>query len=404
MEAARTGAARLFGGIGSKRTRSDSTSTAGGSAAGRAGQTAAASSGTGPLNPQQRSFAQAAGGSSGKRPTPALPSCPRPQLRRGPAVLQHQDYLSMERPAPATPAPNTLYLNMRTATISPEDALEAAFDVLGNAVLGFQLFAAQKVLALTFAFAETYGHYRNQPLGPDGPVLYPAPSKPANLVRLTLQGIPYWNKAGILAQLPTLLAPYSELVFLAPMVTARGWLSDQWHATIARKEGVTDLPPDTIQLCDVPVIVDIPGQRRYCRHCASSTHYKSSCRQWQRQRSRQAQAAREQAAHDAASQPQAHQQPRQLQQHPNQQSQQQLDRPQQTLHEMWAQQLTNPFPSRRSAFTDTDAMETENEAAIATHVACARAILAEASAQDPQLVQFARDFLADVAGTGDSEQ
>jgi len=260
MQNAREGFARVFGGSGTKRTRSDSSSTAGGSgAAGAARRSTAQASGPGPLNPQLRSFAQAASGAPGKRAAPAPPSFPRPQLRRGKAEIQHQDYLSMERPAPATPAPNTLYLDMRASDLSPEQALEAAFDVLGNNVLGFQLFAAQKVLALTFASAESHLHYCNKPMGQDGPILYPAPAKPADLLRLTLQGVPYWNKEGIKDQLPKLLAPYGEVVFLAPMVTARGWFSDQWHVTLARKEGMTDLPPTPLLSATSPSSSTSPG-------------------------------------------------------------------------------------------------------------------------------------------------
>ena len=56
-----------------------------------------------PLNPQQRSFAQAAGGSAPKRSGPLAPAFPRPQLRRGEAIVEHNQYASMERPAPNTP-------------------------------------------------------------------------------------------------------------------------------------------------------------------------------------------------------------------------------------------------------------------------------------------------------------
>ena len=74
------------------------------------------SSSSAPLNAQQpRSFAQAAGGSSLKRSGLALPAFPRPQLHRGKPLVEHKDYLSMERPAPATPAPNVLYADMRSS-------------------------------------------------------------------------------------------------------------------------------------------------------------------------------------------------------------------------------------------------------------------------------------------------
>jgi len=177
MESVRTGAAKLFGGSGYKRTRSDSSSTVGGSTAGGAGGSGARTSSTAePLNAQSRSFAQAAAPSvPAKRSGPSAPAFPRPSLRRGPVAFQHDDYASMERPAPATAAPNTLFMDIRQATITPEAILAAAFAVLGKLVLGFQFFAAQKAIGLTFVNAEAATHYRNKTLGEDGPLLYPAP-------------------------------------------------------------------------------------------------------------------------------------------------------------------------------------------------------------------------------------
>jgi len=317
----------------------------------------------------------------------------------------------MERPAPATAAPNTLFMDIRQATITPEAILAAAFAVLGKLVLGFQFFAAQKAIGLTFVNAEAATHYRNKTLGEDGPLLYPAPPKPADLIRLTLQGVPYWNKDGILATLPALLAPFGELVFLAPMVTADGWLSDQWHATIVRKEGATDLPPDTIQLCGVPVIVDVPGQRRFCRHCSSSTHYKTTCRQWQRQRSRQAQADRDKAHHDAVLQQQ--QQPTASSANDttitgnnststtstssttdtghSDLARKPVHQQQQTTEELYTEQSHQLPHGQRSAFDD--AMDTDRQPDRESQLRVAQAILANAANHDPAQVAAANAFV-----------
>jgi len=413
MESVRTGAAKLFGGSGYKRTRSDSSSTVGGSTAGGAGGSGARTSSTAePLNAQSRSFAQAAAPSvPAKRSGPSAPAFPRPSLRRGPVAFQHDDYASMERPAPATAAPNTLFMDIRQATITPEAILAAAFAVLGKLVLGFQFFAAQKAIGLTFVNAEAATHYRNKTLGEDGPLLYPAPPKPADLIRLTLQGVPYWNKDGILATLPALLAPFGELVFLAPMVTADGWLSDQWHATIVRKEGATDLPPDTIQLCGVPVIVDVPGQRRFCRHCSSSTHYKTTCRQWQRQRSRQAQADRDKAHHDAVLQQQlqpAHNSTNDTTTTGNNSTSTDSNsrnnstdttttarkpvlQQQQTTEELYTEQSHQLPHGQRSAFED--AMDTDRQPDRESQLRVAQAILANAANHDPAQVAAANAFV-----------
>ena len=129
-----------------------------------------------PLNAQQpRSFAQAVGGGSQKRSGPAPPAFPRPQLRRGDPLVEHADYKSMERPAPATPAPHVLYADMRSTSLTPEQVLEAAFPVFGKHVLGFQLYAGQKTLALVFASAESRAHYVDAVIGETGLSLYAAP-------------------------------------------------------------------------------------------------------------------------------------------------------------------------------------------------------------------------------------
>jgi hypothetical protein len=288
---------RMFGGAG-KRQRSGTGSTLGG-LSGPTGTVIGAvvppgASPNVPLNPQQRSFAQAAGGNAPKRGGPSAPAFPRPQLRRGKAIVEHGQYASMERPAPDTPSPNMLYIDMRSSSLTPEQVLDAAFPILGDKVLGFTLFAAQKTLGLTFTKAAHQTDFAFKELGETGLVLYPAPSNKVDLLKLTLQGAPYWDPEGMKAQLPKVLADYGELVFLAPMVHGSNWYSDQWHATIVRKPDAP-FPPEQIDLLGRQVIVDIPGQRRFCRHCESSTHVKTSCRQWQRIKSRQGLLAKDQA-------------------------------------------------------------------------------------------------------------
>jgi hypothetical protein len=324
MSAAASTFMRALGGArSSKKTRTGEASVSQVSlvtseSTGNAGAVSGSVSGV-PLNAQQpRSFAQAVGGGAVKRSGPALPAFPRPSLRRGVPLLKHPLYDSMERPAPSTPAPNMLYVDLRASSLTAEEALEAAFPQLGTHVLGFQLFAAQKTLGLVFASAESRNHHLDKAIGDTGLTMYAAPSAPANLLKLTLLGVPFWDAAGVQAALSKALAPVGELVFLAPMVTASGWMSDQWHATIARPADSTTLPPEKIELLGQDVIVDVPGTRRYCRHCAASTHILPSCRQGQRQRSRQNQLAKDQAAADAARQ--------QLHQHQQTQQQQQPHR------------------------------------------------------------------------------
>jgi len=374
-----------------------------------------------PLNAQQpRSFAQAAGGGPPKRPGPSPPSCPRPQLRRGDPLVEHADYRSMERPAPVTPAPNVLYVDLRSTPLTPEQVLEAAFPVFGKHVLGFQLMAGQKALALVFASEESHSHYLNADIGDTGLKLYPAPSQPVNLLKLTLQGVPFWDTAGVARELPKILHSYGELVFLAPMVTASGWLSDQWHATIARPAGSSALPPEIITLLDEQVIVDIPAQRRYCRHCASSQHIKPSCRQWSRLRSRMHQEAKDLAAVQAAQQ--QRQQPQQQQeQEQQQQPQTQQQQKQQQHHQQLQQQQQHPqqqqhhlrTPARIPEHWDdnTEAMEDDAPAggySAADRFRHATEIVTRAAKDslsvDPAVVAAAHEYIASVTGTGGGAQ
>ena len=102
---------QMFTGSGSaKKARTDVAPSSGGSSgsqtAGAPGGSSSAGSSGAPLTAQSgRSFAAVAGFSSAKRGSPALATFPRPLLRRGKAVLEHDNYASMERPAPDSSAP-----------------------------------------------------------------------------------------------------------------------------------------------------------------------------------------------------------------------------------------------------------------------------------------------------------
>ena len=357
-----------------------------------------------------RSFAQAASGGSAKRSGPMPPAFPRPQLRRGKPLVEHPNYASMERPAPDTPALNVLYVDMRPSSFSPEEVLEAAFPVLGQHVLGFQLFAAQKTLGLVFASTESRVLYQNKTIGETGLVMYPTPADPVNLLKLTLQGVPFWDAEGVVHALPQVLRAYGELVFLAPMVTASGWASDQWHATITRAPSNEVLPPETIDLLGHTVIVDVPGQRRYCRHCASSVHVKPSCRQGNRERSRKNQLAKDAAAVAAARAQLLHPSPPQPQQQqptdqqapphrtpPPQQQHHQLQhqhQPQRKVPERWDDHVED--------MEDVDDVSAEAHLRRATHIVTS--YVSDPTSYDAETYTAARQYIESVTGTGDDEQ
>ena len=407
----------IGGAAGAKKARLGANETAGESSTSLAGSRPAGSpsvtTATRPSTaPQSRSFAQVVGASAPKRSGPAPPAFPRPSLVRGKPLLKHENYDSMERPAPKTPAPNVLYVDMRSSSLSPEEVLEAAFPVLGEHVLGFQLFAAQKTLGLVFASSESRAHYAGQSIGDTGLRMHAAPSDPVNLLKLTLLGVPFWDVKGVTDALPALLRPYGELVFLAPMVTPSGWTSDQWHATIARAPGNDVLPPEVVEVLGQPVIVDVPGTRRYCRHCESSVHIKPSCRQGTRFRSRQNQLAKDLAAVAAAKQQQQPQHPDQ--QHHQQTPQQQPPPHQSPLSQQQHQPPHQPRPRQPNIpenWEDEDApMDTVPTASAAEVEHFRRAtVIVTACAQDPnaysaEILAAAQEYIATATRSGGATQ
>jgi hypothetical protein len=194
----------------------------------------------------------------------------------------------MERPAPLTASPNLLYVDMRATTLTAHEVLAAAFPVVGSAAIGFELFAAQRTLGLVFASSDARDQFVNKPVGDTGLSFHPAPTHRVELRKFTISDVPILAADVITKELQAAFAPFGELVFLAPMLLASiGWRSSMWHATIAVPPEKRDvLPPPTASLFGTTIILDVPGTRRYCRHCKDTSHSKSTCRQGQRERAR----------------------------------------------------------------------------------------------------------------------
>jgi hypothetical protein len=188
---------------------------------------------------------------------------------------------------------------MRQSSLSPDEVLDAAYTEVGADAVGFQVFAAQKTLALVFSDAEHATPHRDRPLGETGLTLYAAPPKATQLVKLTLQGVPVHDVPTLKNALISLLHQYGDLVFLAPMVHAKTkWYSDQWHATLRVRDGEElTLPDPVVTIMGAPVIIDVPGERRFCRHCMDVSHSRADCRQGQRLRAKQQQLLRQQQQH-----------------------------------------------------------------------------------------------------------
>jgi hypothetical protein len=238
--------------------------------------------------PQQQTFAQAAA-SGLKRTGLSAPANPRPELVRGAPYFEHPQYMSMERPAPPTASDNVLYVDLRSSDLSAAQALDAAQEHYGEAVLGFQFFAGQKCLALVFSSSSARDPHIGKRIGKTDLSTHTAFEKPMKLMKLTLSGVPLLPKDTLLQALRKEFATAGDLVYLAPLMYGR-LISDQWHVTLSvNPEHIGTLPRALFEINNQPVIVDIPGERRWCRHCNGPTHTKASCRQGQRLRAKQRQ-------------------------------------------------------------------------------------------------------------------
>jgi hypothetical protein len=253
----------------------------------------------------------------------------------------------MERPAPASASPSVLYVDLRSSSLTPDEVLDAAYTEVAQDAVGFQVFTAQKTVALVFSAAELAAKHRDRPLGDTGLKLYAAPPVAAKLIKLTLQGVPVHDVPRLKDELLKLLQPFGDLVFLAPMVHAKTkWYSDQWHATLRVRDGAdVTLPPPVVSIMDAPIIIDVPGERRFCRHCMDVVHVRVDCRQGQRIRSKQQQLQKQQQQYQ-----------QQQQQQPSQQQSQQQEQQEQQPESAFGSGYTAP-PRRPTATTNdnTDA-------------------------------------------------
>jgi hypothetical protein len=59
-------------------------------------------------------------------------------------------------------------------------------------------------------------------------------------------------------------------------------LTGTWHVTVDATGGSPEPPPEMLNILGNDAFVDIPGVRRVCRHCMTSTHVKPNCRVGQR--------------------------------------------------------------------------------------------------------------------------
>jgi hypothetical protein len=235
-----------------------------------------------------------------KRQQQAAPTFPRPHLVRGKPVHEEPDYVALERPAPAVVSPNSLYVDLRQVDLTVEEVLEQVYTLAKQDVLGFEMFAATKTLALIFPSAELQQKYVDQQLPDSNLVLYVAPPTQVYIRKFTLLGVPMHDPAQVLAQLHEIMKPFGKVVQLVPMLTRLGYWSTTWHLSLQVMKDDDVYPPPTIELLGKQVVCDIPGKRRFCKHCNGVEHVLASCRQGQRMRRTARQLQQAQTALDAS--------------------------------------------------------------------------------------------------------
>jgi hypothetical protein len=172
--------------------------------------------------------------------------------------------------------------------------LQLVFPLVQDAVVGFDMFAATKTLALVFADASKRASFLGKGIPETSLALYPAPRQQAILRKYTLHGVPTHDPQGFALAIRESLSSFGDVVSLLPMVhQATGWRSSTWHMAMRVPTADAPHPPAQFPILDVPITCDIPGERRFCNHCKDTVHVLASCRQGQRLRNkaRQLQAA-----------------------------------------------------------------------------------------------------------------
>jgi hypothetical protein len=158
--------------------------------------------------------------------------------------------------------------------------------MIGQDAVGFQHFAAQRAVSISFNNETLLEKYKNKSLPDSDLLLYTAPPKQIFLQKLTITGCPTAQPGAVVNALKEKLAPHGQVVLLTPMLNAvTGWVSSTWHATIQVSAEDSPLPPAKLELApEIVVTVDVPGRRRFCNFCDDVDHVKFACRQGQRKR------------------------------------------------------------------------------------------------------------------------
>src|SRR6185369_5819644 len=101
---------------------------------------------------------------------------------------------SLERPAPRAIDRLVLYADLRSTPLSSHDVLLAAHQSIGSDAAGLQVYAAQKVVTISFADEKLYLKHRNKPIADTDLVLYSALPDIVFLQKLTIQGCPILDR------------------------------------------------------------------------------------------------------------------------------------------------------------------------------------------------------------------
>jgi len=311
--------AQRAGALSAPPTKQARTSVSGGSTSGGSSGSAASAASSGqdstapqrvsdassaqPQQVKKASYAQATATGDKRKEAPATVST-RPPLVRGDPTFQVKDWESLARLAPTTLDPLVLYVDLRHTDLSAREVLVLAHETTQRSAVGFQHFAAQKALSLSFNSIDHVQRFVGQPIGDTDLVFYQAPPSAVHLQRLTVQGCPTASPNLVSLRLKQIFATYGTVVAVVPMVQSdTGLHSDTWQVTIRVDAADSPLPPARIKLLeddDLLVTVNVPGQRRFCHFCQSEEHVRFDCRQGQRARVAANKLKQQEAAFNAA--------------------------------------------------------------------------------------------------------
>jgi hypothetical protein len=239
-------------------------------------------------------FAQAAQSGAGKKASSGPQGTKRrlavPDWTLGKSLFRVQEWDSYMRPPPKVAHRYVVFASLKDTSFTASDVIRAGSQSFSDLV-AVDVFAASQQVALAFttATAADVAAERGLLMRLDARLsLTRRADYQPDIRKLTVAGVDCTSPKAALKALKEFFTPYGRVLDVAP----RYWMDTHihtgvWHVTIDRHQHqVADAPPEVAVIAGQDVYIDIPGQPRVCRHCASAVHCKKDCKTWARLQAR----------------------------------------------------------------------------------------------------------------------